>query len=151
MSRIFDLYTHSLKNYASVKGRASRTEYALFTWSYILLSSIPVLGPFIFLALLIPVVTVGVRRLHDLNRSGWRYIMVILVPLVFGILAFLGNIRSTTNAGIAESSQSIDEALSTFVVMIITVILIAAIILSLFKGTDGPNRYGEAPQEKKPQ
>jgi uncharacterized membrane protein YhaH (DUF805 family) len=34
------------------------------------------------LAVLIPTIAIGVRRLHDINRSGWWY---LLHPLGFGI------------------------------------------------------------------
>lgn len=95
-----------LKKYADFSGRARRKEFWLFmlkymicciilcfidialkTWSYeygIGLYS----GIFIF-ALMIPATAVAVRRLHDSNRSGWWYLLVllpILGPLV--LLAF---------------------------------------------------------------
>ena len=44
------------------------------------------------LATVVPTLAVTVRRLHDTNRSGWWYLLVLptlvaLVPLVYGVLA----------------------------------------------------------------
>jgi uncharacterized membrane protein YhaH (DUF805 family) len=37
------------------------------------------------LALFIPSLAVSVRRLHDINKSGWWY-LIALIPLIGGIL-----------------------------------------------------------------
>jgi uncharacterized membrane protein YhaH (DUF805 family) len=37
------------------------------------------------LAILIPSLAVSVRRLHDIDRSGW-WILIALVPLIGGIV-----------------------------------------------------------------
>ena len=39
----------------------------------------------VYLGLLIPMLSVQVRRLHDINRSGW-WILIAFVPLVGAIL-----------------------------------------------------------------
>ncbi len=47
-----------------------------------------------FLAILIPSIALAVRRFHDLNQTGWLYLVFIvvgLIPLV-GLLASLGMI-----------------------------------------------------------
>lgn len=43
--------------------------------------SMPVLNLLVSLALLIPGLAVGVRRLHDINRSGW-WLLIAFVPIV---------------------------------------------------------------------
>ena len=40
------------------------------------------------IALLIPGITLGIRRLHDISKSGWSY-LVILVPLVGWIILLI--------------------------------------------------------------
>lgn len=37
------------------------------------------------LGLLVPSIAVGVRRLHDTDRSGW-WLLIALVPLIGGII-----------------------------------------------------------------
>lgn len=68
-------------NYATSSGRAARSEYwywALFNLLASILAAIvnSLIGLGIFeslvtLALLIPSIAVAIRRLHDLDRSGW--------------------------------------------------------------------------------
>ena len=78
------------KKYIEFKGRASLSEYwwfALFVFlvSLIgdLIDSSGVVTLLLMTAFLIPYTAVGVRRLHDTNRSGWW----LLIPLtVIGII-----------------------------------------------------------------
>ncbi|MBC7278447.1 MAG: DUF805 domain-containing protein [Nocardioides sp.] len=84
------------KKYASFEGRASRSEFwwvALFVWVVsIILGSIGnqveavtyVAGLF-QLAVLVPYLAVGARRLHDTGRSGWWW-LIALVPCVGAIV-----------------------------------------------------------------
>jgi uncharacterized membrane protein YhaH (DUF805 family) len=71
--------------YATIEGRASRSEYwywFLFNFLLTFIAWIPVLGWLISLAVLVPSFTVAVRRLHDTGRSGWS--------LLFGLIPFVG-------------------------------------------------------------
>ena len=85
-------YLEVLRKYAVFSGRARRKEYWIFFLINFLiafgigfvsaiLSDVPALGlasPIYTLALLIPGIAVGVRRMHDIGRSGWW----ILLPLI---------------------------------------------------------------------
>ncbi len=86
--------------YATFSGRAARSEYWWFALFSVIASSIltvidtaifgsdfGVLGPIFSLAVLVPSIAVGVRRLHDLGRSGW-WLLIILIPLI-GFLILL--------------------------------------------------------------
>ena len=78
-------------NYVNFEGRASRAAY----WWWVLfaiLASIaaniidaiigaPIFSLLVGLGLLLPGLSVAVRRLHDTNRSGW-WILIGLIPLV---------------------------------------------------------------------
>lgn len=92
-------YTDALKKYAVFSGRASRKEYWMFFLINvvigivlnILISVTKSSGvSFIFsaiyllyvLALIIPSIAIGVRRLHDSDHSGWW--------LLIGLIPFLG-------------------------------------------------------------
>jgi uncharacterized membrane protein YhaH (DUF805 family) len=91
-------YLKVLKKYAVFNGRARRAEYWYFALVSIIISIILVvidgatgsfnqetgfglLSGIYTLAILIPAIAVGVRRLHDTNRSGW-WILLALVPLI---------------------------------------------------------------------
>lgn len=72
-------------NYAVFTGRARRSEYWWFYLFNILVAWIPIIGWLWALAVLIPSLAVGVRRLHDTGKSGW-YLLFCLIPLVGSIL-----------------------------------------------------------------
>ena len=94
-------YLKGLKQYADFNGRARRTEYwmfvlfnILFAVAAIVLDNVlgiameelgygPVYGLYT-LALLIPGLAVAVRRLHDVGKSGWM-LLIILIPLIGAI------------------------------------------------------------------
>lgn len=75
--------------YATFEGRARRSEYWFWTlFCFIvgcLLGWIPVLGWLISIALFLPGIAVAVRRLHDIGKSGWFYLL-ILIPLIGAIV-----------------------------------------------------------------
>ena len=94
--------------YAVFSGRAQRTEYWCFVVFQILLSLLAY--PFgrtaqtlLGLALLLPTLAVGARRMHDVSRSGWLQ-LIILIPVVgwlfWAILACLPGERRTNRYGL---------------------------------------------------
>jgi uncharacterized membrane protein YhaH (DUF805 family) len=94
---MMNYFLDPLKKYADFTGRASKTEYWMFilfyTVIYIALVAIDyatgmgVLSLIYSLALLVPSVSVATRRLHDIDRSGW-WQLIVLIPLI-GIIVIL--------------------------------------------------------------
>ena len=90
-----DAVRSALTRYAQFSGRARRSEYWYFGLAVFLASVVaavldqligaPVLALLVFLATLLPSLSVAVRRLHDTGRSGW-WLLIGLVPLVGGIV-----------------------------------------------------------------
>lgn len=78
------------QNYANFEGRSSRSAYwywALFGFLLGLIPGVLAILPLqllISLALLLPGLAVGARRLHDINRSGWNLLWLFL-PLLGAI------------------------------------------------------------------
>lgn len=93
-------------NYANFNGRARRKEYWMFILINIIISIIlsiidtamglrfgvseysngsGVISSVYSLAVLIPSLAVGARRLHDINKSGW-WQLLSLIPLVGAII-----------------------------------------------------------------
>lgn len=77
------------QNYANFKGRATRSEFwwgFLFIWLLNFAATyIPVLGGIVSLALLIPNLSLCIRRLHDIGKS-WVWFLMGLIPLVGWII-----------------------------------------------------------------
>jgi uncharacterized membrane protein YhaH (DUF805 family) len=89
-------YLAVLQNYAGFSGRARRTEYWMFALFNIIISIVlnligmavkggSILAAIYSLAVLIPALAVGVRRLHDTGRSGW-WLLIALIPLIGAIV-----------------------------------------------------------------
>ena len=86
--------TACLTNYVGFSGRARRSEYwyfALFNFVVQMIAGFvggaihfPLLGTLVSLALLLPSIAAGVRRMHDTNRSGW-WIIVPIANLIFAV------------------------------------------------------------------
>ncbi len=119
--------------------RGSRSEFwwfILFTWLMSL-----VLAPlqlfflvgqiiaFIFsIWLFLASVSVSVRRMHDLNRSGWWLLFPYACMILGGIVALTGLVH----IGIA-------------LLILGGIAIIALWIMMIFRGTAGTNRFGEDP------
>jgi uncharacterized membrane protein YhaH (DUF805 family) len=93
---------HVFRNYATFEGRARRMEFwsfSLFCFVVLVVLSMldramgtmnpavgmGLLGGIFCLAVLVPSIAVTVRRLHDTDRSGLWYLLVLL-PLIGGIV-----------------------------------------------------------------
>ena len=91
-------------NYGNFTGRASRSEYwffFLFVWIFDMITTsadtiifgTPVAewGPLFWigtLVLMVPLLSIEVRRLHDTGRSGW-WILISLIPCIGIIVLFV--------------------------------------------------------------
>ena len=110
-------YLMALKNYATFKGRARRKEYwmfALFNMIFAVVAMIidNLLGltfsiegqsigyGYLYAAYglfsLIPSISILVRRLHDVNKSGWFY-WIALIPIIGAIWLIVLLVKEGTN------------------------------------------------------
>ncbi|PWG04415.1 DUF805 domain-containing protein [Polaribacter aquimarinus] len=113
-----DWYLKVLKQYADFSGRARRKEYWMFMLFHLIIifllsfllgfSSndfgddsgpspivIGVLGIY-FLATLIPSIAVTVRRLHDIGKSGWFYLLNF-IPYIGGFIVLIFTCMDSEN------------------------------------------------------
>lgn len=90
-------YIKCLKQYVDFSGRAQRMEFWMFQLFNFLVSiglaivdailGLGILQPLYALAVLLPGLAAGARRLHDTNRSGW-WLLIGLIPLI-GIIVLI--------------------------------------------------------------
>lgn len=110
-------FLQALRNYATFSGRARRKEYWYFVLFYMLIFFVlwgidsatgtagetkdwGLLSGIFSLAMLIPSIAVGVRRLHDTGRSGW-WLLLSFIPLVGALVLIFFMVQdseSQTNA-----------------------------------------------------
>jgi len=90
------------QNYVGFSGRAIRSEYWFWHLFYFLVviaaviidlalfrrSGSSPISTLAELALLLPSIAVAIRRLHDLDRTGWWFLLVFL-PIIGGIWLFI--------------------------------------------------------------
>ena len=139
---IFQSALETLRKYADFKGRASREEFWFFVVFVVIANAVSGLVGVLFgfgsllpglvgLLLIVPQLAVGVRRLHDIGKSGRELVvpcaMLAAVPLAFAFRGILPKIIALGFLGIT--------------------LLVFANLLTLFikKGSTVPNRYGAAP------
>lgn len=135
-----------LKRYADFNGRSRRKEY----WSFVLLTvaifailyflegllalSVRGQGPLTFLfqlAILLPTLAVGARRLHDTGRSGW-WLLIGYAPLLAStLLPFAG---------------PVDRGLAMILLIAAGLGFVVLLIFLVLEGARGPNLYGPDPK-----
>ena len=144
-----------LKKYAVFSGRAPRAEYWWFYLATVIVQ-IPLtivdegladwspLSSLFSLVILLPWLAVSVRRLHDINRTGWWLgAFFILIFVVAGAaVAAMGDFSG------GETGP--DPSGSMLVAMIVGVVGFAILGITIFvftvtAGTEGPNDYGPDP------
>lgn len=90
------------RNYANFEGRASRSEYWFFhLFVFLAIWAGIFTGPGVFLIMLglvLPTLSVNVRRLHDIDRSGW-FIFLAWIPLVGVIVLLIWHCQRGTTGG----------------------------------------------------
>ena len=111
---MIEAYKRFLRNYATFDGRSNRSDYWwVVLCNFIIGLALGLLGGLtgdanggIFstlaylysLATLVPGIAVSVRRLHDINKSGW-YLLLGLIPVVGAIIIIIFTLQDSVNEG----------------------------------------------------
>ncbi len=107
-------FIEALKKYAVFSGRSRRKEYWYFALFVVVISIVltiidgligaydrstgaGLLSGIFSLAILIPSIAVSVRRLHDIDRTGW-WVLISLVPLIGFIVLIVFHVQDTRRA-----------------------------------------------------
>ncbi len=105
-------FIEALRKYAVFSGRSRRKEYWFFVLFVVVISTVltiidgligaydrstgvGLLSAIFSLAILIPSISVSVRRLHDIDRTGW-WVLISLVPLVGWIVLLVFHVQDST-------------------------------------------------------
>ena len=180
----------ALAKYAQFKGRARRSEFWLWvlmcvvtaialdifypqfvasaTQAFLFAPGMAAYGTVIDtvpalvgLVMVLPSLSVAVRRLHDIGRSGWLVALplgtaaggAIVFTLISGILvANMGREHPGSPSG-GEGLGIVFAILALFVVCVVLPTFITLVIMVNFwssPGTQGPNRFGPDPKSHKP-
>ena len=136
-------YLKCLRQYADFSGRARRKEYWMFIlfnaiFSFVLgfidgLLGLNLLSYIYALVIFIPSLAVSVRRLHDIGRCGWWYLLP-MVPFI-GLSALLAFGSFTSSAAIILGLA----ALGTGILML---------VWFCTDSEGGSNKWGPNPKEE---
>jgi uncharacterized membrane protein YhaH (DUF805 family) len=105
-------FIEALRKYAIFSGRSRRKEYWYFVLFVVLITialnmidglfgahhrstGAGLLSTIFSLAILIPSISVSVRRLHDIDRTGW-WVLISLVPLIGWIVLLIFHVQDST-------------------------------------------------------
>lgn len=101
------------KHYFDFKGRVGRKTFWLFSLNIFLINfilgmlSLGVISMILSLIILLPSLGISIRRLHDINASGW-WILLALIPVLGGliliVLACIKGTQGENKYGVEEGS-----------------------------------------------
>ena len=153
--------------YATFSGRARRSEFWYFFLFNFLVSFVLGLIPFLSwvsglwaLAVLIPTLAVTVRRFHDIDKSGWNYLLFLIPSLLYiGYIVYFAVtvVVPLTQSGFdASNMQAVMDLLmanktSLLIIGILELLsVIALIVWIVWMARDsepGVNKWGPNPKE----
>ena len=98
-----EFFLRAYKNYANFSGRDTRQQYWMFYLFYMIASILlgfidgfvglnGMIAGIFALATFIPSIAIATRRLHDINKSGW-WQLIMLIPIIgfIVLLVFLAS------------------------------------------------------------
>jgi len=146
IKNIFISFWNTCTKIINFKSRANRKEYTYYLivqiifniclypihTLYVLKIHLFILYFFLLVQMIFVLITLSliIRRLHDIDVSGWWYLFYISISTMI-YLYFVGK-----DDGFSLRTTIIGY--STFIFM--------EVFLIFFKGTEGPNKYGDPPE-----
>jgi uncharacterized membrane protein YhaH (DUF805 family) len=140
-------YLEVLKKYAVFGGRARRKEYWYFTLfnliaffmltiidsvigSFNYEAGIGLLGGIYSLAVVTPAIAVSVRRLHDINRSGW-WLLIELIPVIGTLVLLIFMVQDSQQGenqyGLNPKPDNEGSSNTAVVVAVVAIVIIVVI------------------------
>jgi len=117
----------------------------------------------VFIALIVPTVAVAVRRMHDINRTGWWILMPSAVALVATIVVvtltganIIEQISKASAASKGDDPSAVFAVMFAFFQAFVWIFLptfaakIVTFVFRVTEGTKGPNRFGPDPKNPAP-
>ncbi len=147
-------YIRALKNYVNFKGRDTRPQFWYFYLVHFIIGLVlaiidelmgfELLAPLYGLAVLLPMLAIMTRRLHDTGKSGWWILALLFTPIGLGfVFLIIGGLIFAIAPGLLP--------LVSILLPILLFISIIAVFVYIFaaKGEDKPNKYGDVPKMSK--
>ncbi len=128
-----------IRNAFDFKSRATRSEFwwvmLFFVLLNVILSPFTMLGNIASLLLFIPILSLEVRRLHDINMSGW-WVALFMFLIISGFMTSMLAIVDAELYGYLNTTQLSIGAWTVLITYIVSIVL--AILPS-----KNPNKYND--------
>lgn len=150
MNNIISSYKDMWTRAFDFKGRSNVSEYwwpffinMLITLCFIYLIPYAAIAILYQVIILIPSISLAIRRMHDSNRSGWN-ILWLYIPTII-LVVYAGAILYYT-----QSPEIVDTFLKFFMAMVVgyVIFLVYSIYLLTHHTYPKKNHYGEVPHTK---
>ena len=125
----------------------------LWTFATVVSAILALIGMLAFLGMIIPCISVEVRRLHDTGRSGWWVFWSLIVAFVAGVVPYfvfgfdkasdMGEIQTFTSAFELALLPGMFVAISTLCNWILEIVIL---VFTLFDSHKHENQYGPSPK-----
>ena len=155
-----EAYKAFWKNTFNIKGRATRSEFWHPFWINIVIGIITtIIDHFIggqlvnslfSLVLVIPMFTIGVRRLHDINEPMTLQVIHTIIGIIAVVISliFLGIITGLEASNASDDAFGVSALVFLGILFIIAIISLVIFILLVIKwakpGDEYENKYGMA-------
>ncbi|MCL2016887.1 MAG: DUF805 domain-containing protein [Defluviitaleaceae bacterium] len=172
-------YASAFRNYVNFSGRATRAEYWYFYLANILINTVLSILGLVFIAtalssvlsllqgvyglvIIIPGLSLAVRRFHDIGRSGGFYFLISIVTgllsgigltlMIFGgAAAIFGGLGAAFGGGMGAAGAGAGMMLFGVIMSLVSLAMfIYIIVLLATQGQAGPNIYGPDPRAYNP-
>ena len=149
------------KNYVNFHGRSTRSEYWYsFIFVYLISQAasiidreigFSILSAIVALGTLIPNISIAFRRLHDIGKSGFVYILCSVVSLLFVggmLLSMLSQMSGHSYASNSDYASMLMSLLGTWLVLLLVPIGLGIYLIVLYAKPSQmvDNMYGRAPK-----
>lgn len=166
-----DAIRSCFSKYVTFSGRAARPEYWWFVLFIVIVSVVlgiidnVTFGPraegdmsnglltsLFNLAILLPIMAAGWRRMHDTGKPGWYLLLPMLVSIatfafmMMGIITFAGMEKAGVDSDALRGSAVILGMTGMFAIMLVQFVLAVVLLWWLTRPSDpAENAYGPAP------
>lgn len=102
-------------------------------------NSMKILSGLVGLIMFIPSISITVRRLHDVNKSGWYYLFFWLISILITIVVI------SSYAALTSTNENLANLIAIIGLLAFFALGFYSIYLMVLAGNKGDNKYGPDP------
>jgi uncharacterized membrane protein YhaH (DUF805 family) len=150
-------YLNAFRHCFDFKGRTSRKDYWMFVLFNFVITivldflpdSLEIFSSLYVVIIIIPYLSIEVRRLHDVNKSGWLVAIqsiLSILTLICGLIILIDLIPGGQSIFAFQNFNKISPYHLMILSLLTLIFGIYIFILKVKKGDEGENKYGFNPE-----